>query len=204
MNDRTVKWPIKVAVLSYLAVTLWWCLPDAQFNDEGKPATTLDAALSQSFTTVRSKPIQTFYTTTGLWQYWDMFAPNPLSQDWWFDAEVTLQDGTKTIVTYPRMANLPIHKKYLHERFVKYGERVQTQQFEYLWPAWATWLAREAYTDQNNPPVTVQIRKHYRWIPDPDKDRTPREFRQEVVYEHLVNPQDLGAFTRETQSAVPR
>lgn len=204
MSERTVKWPIKVALLSYLLVTLVWCLPNGQFNDEGKPVTDLDAALSQTFMSLRNSPISTFYATTGLWQYWDMFAPNPLSQDWWFDAEVTLQDGSKKIVTYPRMANLPIPRKYLHERFVKYGERVQTQNFEYLLPAWCTWLAREAFTDPNNPPVTVQVRKHYRWIPDPDKDRTPRPFMQEVLYEHLINPQELGPFEGSLHGMVPK
>jgi hypothetical protein len=109
-------------------------------------------------------PLFWYMQPTGLWQYWDMFAPNPSSMDVWLDAVIVLQDGSKVTRTYPRMALLSIPEKYVSERYRKYVERVNPDVHSWKRPELAQWMALQAATDPGNPPIQVELRRHFRII----------------------------------------
>lgn len=114
-------------------------------------------------------PLKFYVMCTGVWQSWDMFAPEPSSLDIYLDAEVTYQDGTKRIVPYPRMYDLSLSQKYLKERFRKYVERVNEDKYSWKWIQLGRYMAQVAYTDKNNPPMVVVMRRHWRFIQPQNK-----------------------------------
>ncbi len=113
----------------------------------------------------RTSPIQQYVLGMGLFQSWDMFAPNPTNRDVWGDALVTYKDGSTKIYQYPRINTENYFWKYVKERYRKYYERANMDSFSYLWPDFARRIAVNSYDDPNNPPTRVQLRRHYVFVP---------------------------------------
>jgi hypothetical protein len=109
---------------------------------------------------------------TGFWQYWDMFAPDPAQVDAWCDAEVTYLDGTKATFKYPRMKDLSIPAKYTMERYRKYYERVNVDDWPFFWPPFGQAIALKMANDPNNPPVKVAIYRHFQPVMRHDKPQS--------------------------------
>lgn len=114
-------------------------------------------------------PVSYYMETTGLWQYWDMFAPNPSALDYWIDAKVTLKNGESVIYDYPRMKKMGLVQKYLKERYRKYTERLNDNSYAWKWPHTSYWVAAHVWTDPNNPPVKVVLRRHWIDVQPPGK-----------------------------------
>jgi len=131
-----------------------------------------------------------YLLSTGMWQYWDMFAPNPSNLDLWVDAEVLFQNGSRRVYAYPRIAKLPIPLKYVQERFRKFAERAHSEEFHYAWPAFAQRIALSAFDDPADPPVQVVLRRHFREILPPDQV-TPTAYTAYAYYRHTVNLEAL-------------
>lgn len=102
---------------------------------------------------------------SGFWQYWDMFAPDPSQADIYVSCEVTFFDGTKKPFAYPRIYLLPIPQKYIYERHRKFYERVNDDKNAFLWPSFAQYIAVQSATDPKNPPVKVELTRHWRDVP---------------------------------------
>lgn len=135
-----------------------------------------DGQLSPPDWTVQciSDPLQTYLFTTGVWQYWDMFAPNPANTDMWGDAVITYKNKQKLVYQYPRMYLLPIPMKYLKERYRKFYERAHDDhQYPWLMPQFGLRVALLNYTDLANPPVDVLLRRHARRVADPGTPQQP-------------------------------
>lgn len=111
-------------------------------------------------------PLRWYMRTTGLWQFWDMFAPNPMRDDLWLDSVVQFQDGTEAVQPYPRMAELGLVDKYFQERFRKYADRFYRSTSNGKRAAFGQRMAYLAAKDPRNLPVSVSIRLHLRRIRD--------------------------------------
>ena len=136
--------------------------------------------------------IQAYVLSTGTWQYWDMFAPNPSNVDWYCDAEVLYKDGTKRIVGYPRIFSLSIPQKYLKERYRKFFERAHDPSKPRIWPVFGQAMANIAYQDKANPPLVVRLRQHSRTIAPPGA-RQEVEYRSYEYYAYAVDQAWLRA-----------
>lgn len=124
-----------------------------------------DIFLKWNDAVLKTNPVVTGYTyTTGTWQYWDMFAPNPAQTDIWCDAEVIYFDGSRTTYQYPRVKLVPIPTKYMIERFRKYYERVNQEQYKFLWESFAHRIALINASEQKNPPVMVKLTRHWQEV----------------------------------------
>ena len=145
---------------------------------------------------MKNPVVARYITWTGFWQYWDMFSPDPSSEDIWGDSEVVFLDGTSRIHAYPRMYSLSIPEKYVKERYRKFFERAGQEPYSYLWPVFAQRIALLEYTDPQNPPVLVRLRKHWMLIPKPGNPM-PKDYNSVVYYEHTV---DLAALKRAKDS----
>ncbi len=108
-----------------------------------------------------SYPIQLYLFSTGTWQYWDMFSPNPAATDWWGDAEITYQDGSRSVYQYPRMFLLSIPQKFVKERFRKFYERAHSDDYQWLFPQFGLRIALINFKDPKNPPIRVALRRHW-------------------------------------------
>ena len=135
---------------------------------------------------VRSSPLRFYSLSTGFWQYWDMFSPNPANTDYYGSAEITYQDGTVKNVEYPRVYSASIPVKYLRERYRKFYERAHLDSNRYLWPTFGQALALMHYEDAKNPPVKVKLTRH--WFPIPGPGEPPRtSYNSYTYYTHIVD-----------------
>ena len=98
---------------------------------------------------------------SGLWQSWDMFAPNPAGTDIWCDAEVVFDDGSTKRHQYPRIYKLSLVSKFFKERYRKFYERVNQDSNSWLWPPFAQRIALEEYEPGKPIPVTVRLWRHF-------------------------------------------
>jgi hypothetical protein len=136
-----------------------------------------------------SSIVRKYVFSTGQWQYWDMFAPNPSTNDFWVDSEILLEDGTTVPFAYPRMSSMSIPVRYTKERFRKFIERGHEDKNSVMWPYIARRLALDFYTTQNKRPLKVTLVRHWRFLtgpgqPDPAYNKTP-------FYTYLVQSGDL-------------
>lgn len=178
-RKRGVHWAIKAWFFFHCFAIVTRTIPvptEEDFNRVAKPGVTPVKLNSEikvaNLKSWRQKEwLVPYYTETlGFWQYWDMFAPNPAQEDVWIDAVVEFADGSEKVESYPRMAEMPLTRKFLYERYRKYRERITDTQYSWKWPHTANWFAAKAWTDESNPPVRVTLRWHsYRVPPPPAK-----------------------------------
>jgi hypothetical protein len=166
-RDRNAPVWVKILVgLHVLAITTW-SLPKASpavANGTAAPYGTEWLLYINDFY-LRPTLIQHYLFTTGLWQSWSMFAPNPADTDIWGDAEIEYLDGTIARYQYPRMKLLPLTQKYPMERYRKFFENAHQNRASFLWPAFAQRVAEICYLEPENPPVRVKLFKHMRPTP---------------------------------------
>ncbi|MGE0001760.1 MAG: hypothetical protein AB7F50_09275 [Fimbriimonadaceae bacterium] len=195
-----VKPVVKALVLAHIALILHWSLPlPAKSIADGKiPATSenvlrypVDFALYGNDYARGASPTRYYLQSTGLWQYWDMFAPNPASLDYWYDAKVTYSDGSERIVPYPRMKTMSIAEKFVSERYRKYIERTNNDAVDnWKWPVFAQRMALLATTDPTNLPAKVELRRHFRQLKGPAEPE-PMQYERFTFYVHVVAQDDL-------------
>lgn len=193
-----VNWLVKLFVCFHALMVLIWCFPPtsediAKRVSEGKKyPTDLLIFYSNGYLKDTRRPWTRYMSSTGLWQYWDMFSPNPAQVDFWIDANVVYQNGTEKIYSYPRMADLPIFQKYIKERYRKYTERSTSDDpaSRRHYPSFAQRIAFEAATDKSNLPVEVQLRRHWKRILPPDQV-TPEQYTTVNYFTYLVDQRQL-------------
>jgi len=186
-------WYVKVLVFAHLFCITVWALPAPPatlMNGQVKPVGSDYILLWNQKGPKQWRPLNAYLFTTGFWQYWDMFAPNPAQTDFWADAEVVYRDGKTRYYLYPRIYLLPIPSKYPNERFRKFFERANSEDYAFLWPQFAL---RIAYLndDPANPPVPVRLTRH--WLPiAPPGQTQQKEYNRYTYYEYAVDQKALA------------
>jgi hypothetical protein len=188
--------PLIVAFVMYHIVTITiYALPKPSDDVlKGKvPPRGSDALLTFNFREMKQWNIFYGYLyPTGFWQYWDMFSPDPAQTDVWCDAEVTFLDGTKTMFQYPRMKTLSIPDKFMQERYRKFYERVNVNDWHYFWPPFAQAIALKTATDPGSPPVRVTLFRHFQEVMRHDEPQ-PKEpaYGSYAFYIYVVDQKKL-------------
>lgn len=212
-GSMRVHWGVKAFVLFHMAVVFSWSMPALTLDKEeaylSKPlgerlATPVDGwlvvnrrlradpwplfkELPAEGLKVRS-PTSYYLLSTGLWQGWDMFAPNPADTDVWVDSVVTFEDGSEKIIDLRRIYTLSIPEKYIQERFRKFRERFSDDANGWKWPHAAYRFALEAKRATGKEPVRVALRRHWQEIRPPGQE-TPSEYETYTFYETLIDAQ---------------
>ena len=137
-------------------------------------------------------PLKHYLLYSGLWQYWDMFAPNPTNMDYWYDSVVTYRSGAKRVVPYPRMYSYPVQERYFKERYRKFIERINDDVND-VWkrPTFAQRMALIGFTDPNDPPVKVELRRHFRRLAGPEKP-LPAGYQTYTFHAQIVDQAKLA------------
>jgi hypothetical protein len=65
----------------------------------------------------------------GLWQYWAMFAPDPIRDTIFLEAEVIDINGMRYRFEFPRMASYTWWQGIGHFRFAKYNANISNEDF---------------------------------------------------------------------------
>ncbi|MBL8065604.1 MAG: hypothetical protein JNM34_07060 [Chthonomonadaceae bacterium] len=204
-HPKKVKVLVKAYVLMHMFLITNWSLPKpapAFANGTVKPTVANilrnlgDFILLWNDDIKFGTPLKYYVLSTGSWQYWDMFAPNPANVDYWWDAIVTYKSGKVVEGIYPRIKSLNYFQKYLKERYRKYLERVNTDGTD-SWkrPTFAQRIALLAYRDKNDPPVRVQLRRHFR-INQSMYDPAPPEYKEFILFDYVVDQDKLQRFSK--------
>lgn len=192
-SPRTVSWWVKGFVVFHIVCITAWSLPDPkpdQISGKSSP-TGSDVIRLWNYRLIKQSPAAPVYLfSTGFWQFWDMFAPNPSQTDLWMDAEVLYKDGSKKSFSYPHIATLPIPQKTPYERYRKFYERVNSDTNSFFWPPVAQRIAH--LSDQpGNPPVTVRLTRHWRIIAQPGSKQN-EEYNSFMFFEYVVDQRKLA------------
>jgi hypothetical protein len=127
---------------------------------------------------------------SGLFQSWDMFAPNPESVNSYIKAVVITQDHHMRVWSFPRMEELGFGERYRKERYRKFTDVLTGQENEVLWPDVANHIAR-AFARQGDSPDKVLLIQ-FRSIIKPGTGKSePSAPQPKVFYEEYVQPGDL-------------
>jgi hypothetical protein len=188
-KPKTAPTWVKILVGFHVFATIVWTMPmvsDQVLSGKVKPAGTSWLLYWNAKYLKTLEPVKAYLFSTGSWQYWDMFAPDPSSTDWYGTAEVEYQDGTKRVVAYPRMYDLPIPMKYVKERYRKFYERAHDDQRPILWPSFAQRMALLGYDNPKNPPVIVRLRRHWRYVAGPGKVQA-KDYDSHMYYAYAVD-----------------
>jgi hypothetical protein len=131
-------------------------------------------------------------------QAWGMFAPEPGRENTYMQARITLADGERVYRPIGRQDNLNPLARLIYERERKmtenlYNTGVGTPYYNQM----ALWALRKVKTDPKNPPVKVEITRHWSIIPPLPEGIRQSPFstgwRSDVVHSMgLANPQGKG------------
>jgi hypothetical protein len=193
---QSVHWLVKVLVVFHLFACLAWSIPnpsDDVLSGKLKPKGT-DALLVANKKAIKDGHIVGPYLlSTGFWQYWDMFSPNPSQTDFWGSAMVEFKDGTRTDAGYPRVKNYGMLEKYVMERHRKFFERAHLVENAWLWPDFAQRIALLNASDRTNPPTAVLLFRNFQYVVRHDaKDKTEKPYEKYQYFTYSVDQDRLA------------
>src|ERR1700753_1394277 len=100
--------------------------------------------------------VRPYFIWSGLFQSWDMFSPDPKRVNSYLEAIVIYKDGSSTLWSFPRMELLSANQRYVRERYRKFEENLQNDQYSGLWPDAARYIAR-LNNQKTSPPKTIML-----------------------------------------------
>lgn len=138
---------ISAFLLVHLSATMIWVLPQSPIRR-------------------RFSPLAGYYMLPlGLWQCWSMFAPDPIRDTIFFEAEVIDCNGVRYRFEFPRMANYTWWQGIGHFRFAKYNANISCEEFDVA----RKFAARHVLRNLNLPaevyPVAVHLMYQVRETP---------------------------------------
>jgi len=175
---------VSVCLLWHIYACALWNLPNTDPLISPLIADTTDADGKVHHTIVRD-----YMVGSGFMQGWGMFAPDPYSLDVYVEARVHYADGSTKIWPFPRMNKMSFWQRYGKERWRKYIEVAHQDSWNFLWPVMGRYAARENNTNPNNPPVTVDLIRHFRLVRAPDQ--APANFNAYQFTTVDIKPEDL-------------
>jgi hypothetical protein len=203
-NKKGVHWLVQVWVFFHLFMILSWSLPDApdRIFDEHEQKSPKPKPIKEKLRDIpnevlyfnrqyiKESPTRYYLYTTGFWQYWNMFSPNPANVDVYIDALVTYQDGSQKTFEYPAMQKLSVFERYFKERYRKFVENAHPDRYAYKWPAVAQAIAYQSYQGDGNFPVAVTLRRHFKTVMPPGQ-RTDPTYQEYAFFSYMVDIEKL-------------
>lgn len=127
---------------------------------------------------------------SGLFQNWNLFAPDPQSVNAYLDAEITCRNGEKKIWKFPMPQDYGYYRRYFLSRQLKWSaDNLRQDRLSPLWPDAARYIARRN-NDPANPPVAVKLMRHWAQVPPPMSGE-PETWNTYTFFRYSVAPGDL-------------
>jgi hypothetical protein len=124
----------------------------------------------------------------GLFQRWDMFAPDPPAVNSYIKTVVISHDRHMHVWSFPRMEELSFGERYREDRYRKFSEVLPAPQMAPLWPDVAARVAGLFDTQTGALDKVLLIEFESKIIPGAvtDPPATPT-----IFYEDYVHPETL-------------
>jgi len=130
---------------------------------------------------------------TGLFQKWDMFAPDPSKVNQFVAARIVYRDGASAVWKFPQMEDLGYRDRYVMERYRKYAnDCLFLDANAGIWLDAARWVSRKN-ARPGNPPVSVALVRYWSVVPPPGPNGETAEspWNQYVFFRYNVEAGDL-------------
>jgi len=173
-RSNVKRWAINLFLGFHLLGITCWCLP----------IDTPVLALSRKF-------VRPYFLWVGLFQSWDMFAPVPKGANTYIEATLIYSDRSRATWTYPRMDQLSLTQKLFKERYRKFADYLQTDDFDDLLPDAARYIARLNSRPQHPVKTIILVEKFSLIVPHPDGSNAPAPWDAHVLLGYGVRPEDL-------------
>lgn len=99
---------------------------------------------------------------TGLWQDFCVFVPNPKDYNVHLTANVHFKGGQIMEYKFPNPADDNQFKRMTTERYRKWvHDNVNAPVYKVWWPDTCKWIARKYKMDAANPPIKVELIRHW-------------------------------------------
>ncbi len=134
--------------------------------------------------------VRPYMLWTGLFQSWDMFAPNPKPENSYIKAVVITQNRHSHVWIFPRMEQLSLGERYSKERYRKFTEVLPEQKNQPVWPDVAAHVARMFNSPSDPPDKVLLIQFHTDIRPGADESYDPIPT-PNAFYDEYVQPGDL-------------
>jgi len=147
---------ISAFVLFHLSALMIWTMPPCQIKERF------------------SAPYNFYVLPLGIWQWWAIFAPDPIRNTVALDAEVIDAKGMRHIHEFPRIGDLPWYRKLARYRQPKFTVNMNDQEFARQREFAARHAVRQLDLGEESFPVTVSLYYQVKvspppgtWVPDP-------------------------------------
>lgn len=106
------RWAISAFVLFHLSALVIWTMPQCAIK-----------ATCES-------PYRYYVLPLGIWQWWAIFAPDPMGQSTVLNAEVIDAKGMRHTYEFPKLGNLSWWEKYPRYRRCKFTANMMSEEFK--------------------------------------------------------------------------
>lgn len=145
LKSLRVRWRVLIVVV-YSLSALSFALPRDVFP------------LKSVIGSLTTAPMAAF----GLWQYWDMFAPTPRSDDIKVELVYKTADGNKYSIFVTDMMAMGYMERWRKERWRKYfNDNLRTDAKKYLWAPFAAYFYKEL-KQSGVEAIEIELRRHWR------------------------------------------
>ncbi len=116
----------------------------------------------------RLAPVFKYYVLPlGLWQWWAIFAPEPLKDTLYLNVEVVDSKGLRHLYEFPRIGDLPWWRKLAHYRAPKFVSNMTVDEYARLRVFTARHAVRQLGLADEAFPLTASLFYEIRVTPPP-------------------------------------
>lgn len=166
---------INTFLVFHLLAIACWCVP---YN-------TLPLLVCRAF-------VGPYFRWVGLFQTWDMFAPEPKHRNSYLEAMVVYAGGSVEYWSFPRMERMSLGEQYTKERYRKFEETLVEDKYSDMWPDVARYVARQVATPTKRPEIVMLIVNWSDLGEDQDGNLTDSTWQSRFFYRYGVEPEDLN------------
>jgi hypothetical protein len=131
--------------------------------------------------------VHPYFLWTGLFQRWDMFAPDPPTVNSYIKTVVISQDRHMRVWSFPRMEELGFAERYQKERYRKFSDVLPQPQMALLWPDVAAHVAGQFDNQTSALDKVLLIEFQSEMHPG----ATDPPYTPSIFYEDYVHPETL-------------
>src|SRR5262249_13006748 len=155
------RWALSAFVLFHLSALVMWTMPHCAIK-----------ALCQS-------PYRYYVLPLGLWQWWGIFAPDPMRQSMVLNAEVVDAKGMRHTYEFTRLGDLSWWQKFPRYRNCKFTANMLTDEYKTHRTFTARHAVRQLGLSEEAFPMCVSLYVEIKDMPPPgtgasDPMATPR------------------------------
>lgn len=112
--------------------------------------------------------LSAYLQTTGLWQEWSMFSPDPLRLNVHIEAKVRYRDGAEISYALPRLHLLPPIERVFSERYRKWSaDWLRLDSNRYLWADATGFILRQIPPSPHQAVESIRLFRVWHEIEDP-------------------------------------